>query len=523
MRPTFLGFQTASRALAASQASLDVTGNNIANASTDGYTRQRVDLVSISSSGYNQKYTTPGASVGYGVDVSSVSQIRDSFLDLRYRTENAENGKLAATVDGLTELENIFDETTSEGLQTQLSNLLSQLQTFSSSPTSSDIGTIVRTAAQQVTQIMNTYSQQIEQVKQQEIYGLSSVVVETDFNSLVKNIADLNAQIREDQTYGDPSNELRDRRNMLLDQLSKIANISVSSTPEVISENLTIDHVIVSLNDPSTGTSIGLVSDALYNTLSVNSDSEPVKIELNSSFGAHATKDITDHFTSGTIRGYLDIINGKGSYADISTGENSFRGTEYYQSAMDTFAGKFAQVFNDLNAVEDTSTTPSTIIQKPLFAASDGSSAITAGNITISDAWLTDSSYLTTTKDADSSSGGSDNILKMIGAMSTENVFLKDPADATSLLFEGSFNQFMSGMSSELALDITLNKNFAQTSDTVMVNLFNARESISGVSMDEEGINLLTFQKSYNAAARYMTVLDEAVDTLISRMGIVGR
>jgi flagellar hook-associated protein 1 FlgK len=68
MRPTFLAFETASRAIAASQANIDVTGNNIANINTDGYTRQRVDLTSISNSGYNQKYTAPCESVGLGVD-----------------------------------------------------------------------------------------------------------------------------------------------------------------------------------------------------------------------------------------------------------------------------------------------------------------------------------------------------------------------------------------------------------------------------------------------------------------------
>ena len=523
MRPTFLGFQIAGRALAASQANLEVTGNNIANVNTEGYSRQRVDLNSISASGFNQKYSVPGASVGLGVEASGISQIRDPFLDLRYRSENAESGKLDTLLSGLSDLENIFDETENPGLQAELSNFLNQLQELSKSPQSKDLSLIVRTAAQKLTQIINIYSQQTDQVRDQQIYGLKNIVVDNDFNALVKNISSLNQQIREDQTYGDPSNELMDRRNTLVDQLSRIANIKVTMTPEKISENQTIERMSISLYDPSSGTSIGLVNNDLYNTLSVDDSKESLSIQINSSFNPNVpggTSDITNYFKGGVIKGYLDVINGKGTYSDTSVGENTFRGALHYRGAMNTFAAKIADVFNNINAVADPSAPPDGIIPKPLFEASDGGISITAGNIRISAAWLDDPSYITTTKDGDASSGGSDNILKMIQAMSAKHDFKNNSG---STVFEGTYNQYMSGLIGELALDKNLHENFAGTSGNVLTNLSKARESISGVSMDEEGINLMAFQKSYNAAARFLTVLDEAVDTLINRMGIVGR
>ena len=76
--------------MSASQANIDVTGNNIANINTDGYTRQRVDLTSISSSGYTQRFTVKGVSVGQGVEVNNISQIRDPFLDARFRAQASE-------------------------------------------------------------------------------------------------------------------------------------------------------------------------------------------------------------------------------------------------------------------------------------------------------------------------------------------------------------------------------------------------------------------------------------------------
>ena len=528
MKPTFLGFQTAARAMAASQASLEVTGNNIANANTVGYTRQRVDLNSISASGFTQKYAVAGASTGLGVEVGGISQIRDPFLDLRYRSENAESGKLDTILTGLSSLENIFDETENPGLQSELSNFTNQLQTLSQSPTSKDLQMIVRTAAQKLTQVMNIYSQQTDQVRDQQIYGLSNIVVNNDFNAIVKNIASMNKQIREDQTYGDPSNELKDQRNVLMDNLSRIANIKVSVTPDRISEDLTVDRVSISLYDPDTSTSILLLENDRYNTLSVDSSKEDVRITISRSIAdqQHPSNDVTEHFSGGVIKGYLDVINGKGNYADLTKNENAFRGTLYYKSTMDTFAANFASALNTINATEDTTTNPTTTVPKPLFSSSDGAATpITAGNIRIASAWLDNPSYITTTKDTPPR-GGSDNVLKMIQAMSEKHAFTKapkNPADPPVPVFEGSYNQYMTGLVSELALDKNLNQNFANTSHSVLNGIFDSRESISGVSMDEEGINLMAYQKSYNAAARFLTTLDEAVDTLINRMGIVGR
>jgi flagellar hook-associated protein 1 FlgK len=112
----------------------------------------------------------------------------------------------------------------------------------------------------------------------------------------------------------------------------------------------------------------------------------------------------------------------------------------------------------------------------------------------------------------------------MISALESEANFYKKADDPTSQIkFTGSFHDYLSGLIGEVALDVELHQNYMDTSDNVLSNLFAARESISGVNLNEEGINLMAFQKSYNAAMRYFTVLDEAVDAIINRMGLVGR
>ena len=501
--------------MAAAQANIDVTGNNIANVNTDGYTRQRVDQASISNSGFTQKYTLSNdTSVGLGVQVTGISQIRDPFLDARFRAQNAESSEFDTILNGLSDLENIFDEAETDGLQSELSSFINQLQTFSQSPTSKDLALVVRTAAQKVTQIMNVYANQTEDVRNQQIYDLSKVVIDTDFNSTVKSIADLNTQIREELTHGNTPNELYDQRNSLIDKLSGMANIKVTYTPERVSEDLTIENLNISIYDTVNNRNLGIVNNGLYNTLSasMNTTTNEMEVKISSSFGGYSG-DVTSYFSSGSVKGYLDLINGKGTYA--GTGDNTFRGALYYENAMNTFASNFAKALNDLNATKGA-----------LFTDSTGGTAnITAKNIKISDAWLADVNHIvTTTSTSTTNTGGGDNIERMKNALTNDMSFYQNPADTTStVMFTGTVNEYMSGLIGELSLDMELNQNFSDTSATVLNNLYASREAISGVNMDEEGINLMAYQKSYNAAARYFNVLDEAVDKIVNEMGLVGR
>lgn len=506
IRPTFLAFHTASRALAASQAKIDVTGINIANVNTEGFSRQRVDQTSLSNSGYTQKFALPGYNVGLGVDVTGIRQYRDPFLDARFREQSSENGKLETLLNGLSDLENIFDEAGTEGLKNELSKFVSDLQTLSQTPSASDIAFITRTAAQKVTQILNVYSRQLSQVREQQAFDLSKVLIDNDFNAKLKNIANLNDQISKEQTYGSTPNELYDQRNLLVDELSRLANIKVTYTPEKISEDLTIERMTLSLYDTATGTSIGLVDRGYYNSLYVNDDGENISIGIATSFDAREdSDDITKYFSGGAIKGYIDLINGDGI--------NEFRGVPYYKNSLDTFAANFAQVLNDINTIDP-------LNPKPLFS-SNGGNPITAESIRVSKEWMDDSTYITTSLQG---KDGNDNLLRMISALESKATFYKKADDPTSqVMFSGSFHDYLSGLIGEVALDVELHQNYMDTSDNVLSNLFAARESISGVNLNEEGINLMAFQKSYNAAMRYFTVLDEAVDAIINRMGLVGR
>jgi flagellar hook-associated protein 1 FlgK len=260
----------------------------------------------------------------------------------------------------------------------------------------------------------------------------------------------------------------------------------------------------------------------------VNSDDVPLTISLHSSFTLESTPDsvdlsnITRYFSSGSIKGYLDLINGNGIYADTAAGESTFRGTPFYTNALDTFAAKFAKVLNDLNDIDPADTVPDAD-DAPLFTSNTAGLPITARTIRVSSQWMDDPSYINTTRTPADTPGKGDNVIRMIDALNAQQEFYKDAVETPeNLVFTGSFNQYVVGLIGELSLDVELHRNFSATSDTVLMDLYVKREAMSGVSLDEEGINLMTYQKSYSAAARYLTVLDEAVDIIINRMGRVG-
>jgi len=211
--------------------------------------------------------------------------------------------------------------------------------------------------------------------------------------------------------------------------------------------------------------------------------------------------------TSGSIKGYGEMYNGNGCYAQgAQTGDE---GIPYYKSVIDKFAETLATQFNAMNV--DTSD-PTT--DRPLFVSSDGM-AITSGTIRLSQDWIDDPmSIIPTTQD-----GTLDNshVFKLLSVFDQESAF-GDKQD-----FSGTFEGYISYYTNKLSGSISFQNGVYDSSETMTANILDERDSVAGVSMDEEGINLMNYQKWFNASSRLMTTLDEALNTIINSMGLVGR
>jgi flagellar hook-associated protein 1 FlgK len=195
-------------------------------------------------------------------------------------------------------------------------------------------------------------------------------------------------------------------------------------------------------------------------------------------------------FSQGSVTGLLQTLNGAGIYA--GTGEEAFQGIVYYETSLDNLAAAFANTYNTLNAANG-----------DLFTASDGSGTFTAANISVSDDWKLNAAFLDTSGTVPSD---------MEAAMDASTVISSD--------FTGTFEEYAARLLGNIGLDTSYYSDMSAAKSSILESIEDDREAISGVSIDEETVNTIVYQKAYQAAARLMTVLDEMLDTLINGMAV---
>ena len=247
---TFGSFTAARLGIYASQSSLNVTGNNIANINTKGYTRQRMDLVSLHSDGNIRYANSYNLNIGYGVLAEGVSQLRDPFLDIRFRDENAKVGSYEAKLDCLEQMASILDEVgkgTGEFgiIEAQFNDLLAQLENFNGNAGVDVYDTTVRGSAESLTKLFRDYAEGLKTVENNKLNQLKEDV--KTVNSLLTRIRDLSEQIREAGIHGDKALELRDDRNVYIDELSAYMKIDVSYDMEKIDEFSSVERINISI------------------------------------------------------------------------------------------------------------------------------------------------------------------------------------------------------------------------------------------------------------------------------------
>ena len=246
IRSSFSGFNIARLGLMASQNAMEVTGQNITNVKTTGYTRQRLEQSSLTGS-TNMYNRVPDAHIGFGVSVRTVSQIRDPYVDTRYRLQMANLGDFDKKLSILKELESQLDEIGGgkDALAAQLSEFHSSLQALQSSPGDVTLDNAVRGAAKSITEYLNLYSGQLSELRSQTQSNLEGDV--DSVNDLLSQIQQLNISIMNSQANGLPALELQDERNQLLDELSTYVKINVSYKTDISPSGATIDTMTLNM------------------------------------------------------------------------------------------------------------------------------------------------------------------------------------------------------------------------------------------------------------------------------------
>lgn len=293
---TFDSFTTARLGIYAAQHGLRVTGNNISNINTSGYTRQRIDQVSFKTGGSDRYASMMDRHVGNGALVSGINQIRDPYLDIRYRTTSADTSYYDTKLNGLEEIAAILDEVgrggkdgddTTKGdglLYAQLQDLATKLRAYGASPTKEN-DTLVRGAAEALTMMFRDYANRLEQVRKDTVDDLGKTV--EGVNGVLTNIRNLNESIREAEIHGDKALELRDERNRQIDALSEYMHIKVEYSMEDVGAGIEVEKLTIYLGnsnpDPAVQTDSSVLVDGLYATQLSIPEQKP---ELNEYLGS---------------------------------------------------------------------------------------------------------------------------------------------------------------------------------------------------------------------------------------------
>ena len=272
---TFDSFTTARLAIYASQQGLSVTGNNIANINTTGYTRQRIDQVSLKTGANDMYRSMIDNHIGNGVLVRGISQIRDPFLDIRYRNITSDVGYTDTMLSGLQQIASILDEVgkgtdgkLGDGLlYAQIRDIVTSLQTLGSNPTK-DNDNLTRTSAEALVSLFHTYADKLNTLRENTDLKFQKDL--SAVNEILTNIRNLNENIREGDLCGDPGLELRDERNRQIDALAEYMHIDVTYSMEHIGGGKQVEKLTISLGnsnpDPAVTTDSSVLVDGLYAT-----------------------------------------------------------------------------------------------------------------------------------------------------------------------------------------------------------------------------------------------------------------
>jgi flagellar hook-associated protein 1 FlgK len=473
IRSTFATLNLANRALVSQQLGLDITGHNIANANTEGFTRQAAELqASIPFTVVGTTRPQQPGQLGTGVDVINVRRFRDGFLDLQFRSEQQLLGQWEATENAITKIEQAFNEPSQEGLAAAMSRFWNDWSSLANNPESQSFRkSLVENAQSVTTQMSQLYktlaSQQRDLDQQVQLRVL-------DINNLTEQIARLNDQITRIVGAGDQPNDLRDQRDLLLDKLSKLINLTYSEGSNgaitvnfggrtAVYGNQSFD---LKTEEGTNGFSTVKWAEAQVPPIPL----DDVNIFSGQLFGDLQARDVT-------LANTLDSLNSMAAFLITSVNEvhangfglNDTTGAPFFSGNGADDIAVDADIVNDLDNVAAASSQ---------LSPGDGSNALLIHDLQRS-------------------------LLMNNGSATIEDYYAGLVANL------GVVSQQAQGMARNEAL---LSEHLAQQ-----------RQSIGGVSLDEETTNLIRYQHAYNAAARVVTVVDEMLDRIINNMGIVGR
>ncbi|MCG7384092.1 flagellar hook-associated protein FlgK [Paenibacillus sp. ACRRY] len=525
MTSTFHGLETSKRALFVNTTSMQTLGHNIANANTEGYTRQRVNssaTTPIWQIGMT-KSAMPGQ-LGTGVQVDSITRLRDSYLDTQFRRENTSLGAWEVQNTTMTAIQDIINEPSGNGLSAVMDDFWNSWETLNRDPSLLSARVAVAGAAQNMTDTLKHISESLTNLTTDTESNIDKKLQQA--NNIANNIAQLNVLIRDNESQGDHANDFRDQRDLLIDQLSRIVNITVTEEANgMVNINaaggtaLVAGTAVTALTvvdaDMATGGELNGYAKSLQEVDTVRSQLDAMVNTL-----VHGKINVTlsnGYITPQAMTALNNVTLKDGS--TINAGTLIPKGSEITSSMQVQVNG-----FNGLHELGYSLSDPAQA-GIPFFVQSTGGT-LTIENIGVNPAITKDtnmiaaSSKYETVNGVDKTIRGNSDIANALASL--RDATFTFPDSMTSLS-QGTTDDYFRALTSDLGIRASNVERNLNNQNDITDSLEMSRQSVSGVSMDEELADMIRFQQAYNAAARAMTTVDEMLDRIINQMGIVGR
>ncbi len=443
------------QSMQANQEALSTTTNNIANANTPGYTDQSVSLVESPPVEYG------GLVFGDGVSVGQITSSRDSLLQTRLDQETQQQASSNSYLGTMQQVQSLFNETTGNGLQSSLTAFFNSLQQLSTSPADVTLRQGVLTAAQNLAQNFNSTASNLTELQQ----GADQTVTQSvdQINTLTSQIANLNVQIASAANGGQPSSTYLDQRDQLINQLSGL--IDVSQIP--------------------TGNGGVTLATSNGTALVIGNQSVPLTTETDPATGFQDVysqgSNITSTITGGALAGALQARD---------------QTIPSILSSLDSLASSLGNSFNSIN---EAGTDLNGNAGGAFFNVPSSGSAGAASTIRVA---LTDPSQIAGSLNG--TAGDNSNINAMLAVQNQTIVNGQTPLTAYSNLVY------------QVGSDVSTAQTNSTASQALVTQLQNQISSVSGVDVNQESVNLVQYERAYQAAAQVSSIIDTLTATAIN-------
>jgi flagellar hook-associated protein 1 len=535
---------------------MEVTGHNIANVQTEGYSRQEINLKTM-----DPRFTELGQ-IGTGVRVGGIERAHDEFLHLQILGESDDLGRSRVKKEVFDQLEILLGEKSGQSLNESLSSFFSGLQDVASNPTSPPERSSLVAEAQNLVSTFNNLGESLFQV-QQNLNAAIAVDV-GKINSLTKEIAALNKVIHANEPTTFSANDYRDQRDLKVKKLSEMIDLNYvdehdgqisltrnDGTPLVLkSTSFTLETSINGNNKSFFDVIVRDPSNNISNISStINGGSLKGYFEMRDTI-VEEVKEKLDRMAAGFAREFNEVHQ-QGFGSDGSTGNNFFNTlkTTVHKNVNNTGSATLKAINGDpsnisvdkyeitltesnsfslKNLTKGTSSGTYTFQQGSTFNLANGFAIIISGthsagdkflfstsesaarNLSVSSNILNNTNKFSAGLNTKTDGGNALNLLKLQSKLVFDSVSVDSAGSGTF-----TFDEFYSSLISTLGIQSSASQATLTQQEGIMRQLNIRRESKAGVSIDEEMINMIKFQQAYNAAARLIGVVDEMLENMI--------